>query len=428
MFNIFKSKKDKSKEDKKSLNINKSIIIDSIKHGVLIMGLIYISYVLIINKLEPEKIENQNFLVLSNVVREPNMNESVFDDFEKNAPKYLLNRNVVLGSNFTPFYKWLTIPQIEVLRKFTLFYVMKYIEEDKNNQFFTFDYEKINITNITKFKTGEYNNGVIVQFPISQYQGNDTKYIYYYNMGEYHINATINNLDEINSINLLQTQINDLYLVCKKLEVKDQEYSFTDCKTEYGAGVEYFTNNWKNINNLPNVVKLKTRLFYEYYALSMQGLTNDSSCYDNYSIIEYNIFFMNCEKDINQAINNINEFGNGKKYDYLNYSRKVSSSLKIKTEDLSPELGFVSVGYKYKAIRMLLDKYAPSYSYDELWMVTKIVNEKWNPEYPQIVVDLANYSQQDIYNIKNARQISKDLTKKNLELEKQEKAKVKQNT
>ena len=267
MFNIFKSKKDKSKEDKKSLNINKSIIKDSIKQGVMIMGLIYISYVLMINKLEPEKIENQNFLVLSNVVREPNMNESVFDDFEKNAPKYLLNRNVVLGSNFTPFYKWLTIPQIEVLRKFTLFYVMKYIEEDKNNQFFTFDYEKINITNITKFKTGEYNNGVIVQFPISQYQGNDTKYIYYYNMGEYHINATINNLDEINSINLLQTQINDLYLVCKKLEVKDQEYSFTDCKTEYGAGVEYFTNNWKNINNLPNVVKLKTRLFYEYYAL-----------------------------------------------------------------------------------------------------------------------------------------------------------------
>lgn len=416
MFKIFNKKN-------KIETVKKSMIKDIFKNGVVIIGVSMLIYLVFKNNISPEPLPDQIYIDLKNTIKEPNLNESEILLFQKNANKFVFARSVVVGSNFTPFYKWLTIPQIEILRKFTLFYFIQYIENDQQNQFFNFNLDKISINNIHRFKSGYYENGIILNFPINnrqEYENN--KYLYSNRIGNFEEFAKIDNTDEVNVINLLNSSSNgDIYLICQNLQKINNKYLFSSCKTEYSAGLDYFKKIWLNINNVPDFVFLKTKLFYEYYALSIQGLNKDSYCYKDYPIIEYQEFFINCQIDIKNGINKINNYGSKDREDYLKFSQQISKSLKIKSTDLSPSLGFQPIGYKYKAIQMLLDKYAPIYSSEQLWMIKKIVNKKWNPEYPSIVLDLSNYSEQDIYDIKNANQIGKELKQKNKELEQKQK-------
>lgn len=410
----------KRKEDNSAFNLMYYMLKSTIKSGVVLLGGVYFAYSYISDRFTPKNGNNQIYLNLSNTVQEPNMNESVFNSFEKNAPKYYLQKDVVLGSNFTPLFKWLNIKQIELIRNFVLYNSIKRIEDEKDNKFFSYDYNYVNITNIKNFNSNDYTSGLIINFPINSYHEIDNKYIYQQSFGNYNVYATISKLDEVNSINIIQSKSlkDNIYLVCRTLNINNDNYSFSNCKTEYGEALDYFTNNWKNINNAPNIVNLKTRLFYEYYALAIQGLSNDSVCFNTTSIVELDGYIENCQKDIEQSIINISQFSNDAYKDYLNYSREISSSLKIKTEDLTPDLGFTSLGYKDQAIRLLLNKYAPMYSADDLWMAKKLVNKYWNPDYPKAVLDISSYSNQDIYDLKHAREIAKAITQENIEKEK----------
>lgn len=396
-------------------------IFKTAKKYLFFFTLFFLVITYVVNKLKPpENTLNQTYLDLGKIEqKDPNLNESDIDFFIKNTEKYTLDKNVILYSNFVPLYKWLTVNQIEVLRKYTIFYVLQYIEEDKTSQFFKFNYDKINITNIKNFNSGTYINGIIVQFPINQYKNENNIYSYFNNLGEYKINAIISNTDDINAINLVTEQKNDIFLICKNVKVNNYNYTFSDCITEYQEALNYFNNSWKNINNFPNAVFLKNRLFYEYYSLAMQGLNNNSKCFSQYKITEYQNFFVDCQIDINNGIKNINNFGNKEKGDYLELSQNISKSLNINSEDLTPEFGFNSLGLKNRAIKLLLDTYAPMKTTEEILMATKIVNQKWNPEYPMATLDLGSYSAQDIYDIKHANEIGKALIEKNKQLEKE---------
>lgn len=392
----------------------------NIKKSLFFFALAFIILTYTLNKIKPENETNQVYLNLNNVEKlDPNLNESDLEFFNKDVDKYILDKNVILYSNFTPLYKYLSIPQIEVLRKYTIFYVLQYIEEDKNSIFFKFNYNKINITNIKNFYSGTYNNGIIISFPINQHNGTDTEYYYYNNIGNYNITASISKLDDINAINLVSTQKNDIFLVCQKLSVNNNNYSFNNCTTEYQEALNYFSNTWKNINNFPNAVNKNTRIFYEYYSLAMQGLNNDSKCFNNYGILNYIDFFVDCQIDIEKGVKNINNLGNIEKGDYLKFSKNISKSLNLKSEDLTPDFGFNSLGLKYRAVKLLLDTYVPIKTTEQIIMVNNIVNQKWNPEYPMATLDLGTYSEQDIYNIKHANEIGKALIEKNKKIEKQ---------
>lgn len=412
----------KRKEDNSAFNLMYYMLKSTIRSGVILLCGIYFAYSYISDRFTPKEVNNQIYLNLSNTIQEPNMNESVFSEFEKNAPKYFLQKDVILGSNFTPLFKWLNLKQIELIRNFVLYNTIKRIEYEKENKFFLYDYNYVNITNIKNFTSNEYTSGLILNFPINSYNEVDNQYIYQQSFGNFNIYATISKLDEVNSINIIQSKAlkDNIYLVCRSLNINNTNYYFSNCKTEYGEALSYFTNNWKNINNAPNIVNLKTRLFYEYYTLAIQGLSNDSVCFNNTSIVELDNYIENCQKDISQSINNINQFSNENYKDYLNYSHEISKSLKVNVDDLTPELGFTSIGYKDQAIRLLLNKYAPMYSADDLWMAKKIVNKYWNPDYPKAVLDISSYSNQDIYDLKHSREIAKSITQENIEKEKQQ--------
>lgn len=399
----------------------KRFVKEFFKGSFLILCVSVLGYTILVSRIEPPQSKEIRYIDLKNVISlDSNINESALSFLQNNSQKYILDKSVVVNSGFVPFLKWVQINQVDVLKKINMYYTLNYIENGIDNEYFKYNYDRITVSNTNRFQGGDA-NGIIVYFPTNNYiEKSATSYEFHNELGKKEIIANINNIDEINAINLLQTQTNDLYLICRNLSRTQDVLTFDDCKTEYSEALQVFKNIWQNINNAPFAVDVNARLFFEYYLLAMQNITSDSSCYINYGAYDFKNFYDNCSKDIIKSAIELNDQNISNKNKYLDYSKNISNSLMIKDEDLTPEMGFSAVGYKDMAVRNLLDKYAPMYSIEQLNMAKQIVNKYYDYKHPKGILELDGYSYEDIYNIKNADAIGKEKLRKNQELEKQQ--------
>lgn len=416
--NFFNKNKDTPSEQK--------TLFKELKKSSIVVFVVIGSFFFLKNQLKPNSEDpNVEFMKIGSTTKEPNLDESQLLYLEKNAPKYILRKDTFLNSNFTPLFRRLTINQINLMRKLVIYNTLNFIENDIQSKYFIFNYKRLNIENVSKFKSGEYPEGVIIQIP-KKYQDYDSKYVYQKQLARFIITATINNADELSAVNLTNNVSNndDSYLICYKLEIKENEYNFSNCKTDYSEAIKYFTDNWNNVNKFPAVVNKNTRIFYAFNTLSFWGLKNNSFCYKNLdsNIAEIFNFYPECYKEILLADQNIRNQNPSETKEYLVYSSFVSKSLLLNVDDFKYEDGFENIGLKQQAIQLLFDKYRDlkTSRADFAFVANKIVNKYWDPEHPYATLDLGTYTPQDIWDLKNADLVVKKIVENNIALEKKQ--------
>lgn len=420
---IFFKKKDKKE---KVEDVKKSFIKDTFKMTFMVSACVFVGYRIISRETVPDLSGDRTYLDLQNVIKNPNVNESTLDFIEKNAKTYFFKPQFIKGSSFIPVYKYVTVPQIEIMRKFSIYYYLEYIENGTENKYFKYDIKRLDITNISSLKSGVYSNGISVLFNPEKISGTDDSYNLSSSYGSYRVSTKITDIDEINAINLTSADRSDIYLICTNLNKKSEtDLEFSNCKTEYSYALQYFTDLWKNINSSPMIIQTHARLFFEYYILTLQNLNPKSVCYsDDYKIYEYKYFVKDCSTDVKNADDDMDYVSNEKYRSNIDFSIKVSKSLFLRDEDLSTDYGFNPIGYRYKAEKLILQTYIKGYYTNAQLMATKeVVLKHYNKQYPAASLDLGTYTNQDIYDIVNADKINQMKALENGKRENEEKAK-----
>ena len=343
--------------------------------------------------------ENVNTIIL----KDPNLSKNKIDELDKlNLFKSKGQSGYIEDSNYVPIKKYLSANKLQFLKNITNYYTFQKLSNDSSNDFFKYNLNSINITNLDSIQTNLKNYNVSMNVSSTIF---GSEYIINNQMGDYNISAIITNTDTKNVLSRSILEKNQISFICQKMFRQNKNIILRDCGTDAEYANEYLFITMSNLNNNPSIVSNDTKNFYYYMILSAYFLDPDSICSKNNSIYYSEENMQACNIDLKASRDKINGLTMTDRDNYLKYTYKISKSLKINLPSLSANSGFEVLDYKYLAEKMLENKYLVYENWQKKYLWGEI-NRIYDPKNPQNVLNMELY---DDYKLRNINEVEKKL-------------------
>lgn len=395
---------------------------------VALVSFLYNKYITEFSPKEGDDIKYEN---LDKLKKNPNNKNDVLK-FVESLPRFVLKNNYLADSKFTPISYYLSNNDVLLLKNYIIFNTLYFINNGCNlDQNFDYDFININDNSLNYLKDSNYDNySLTTKVNLDLLSLKDNSFITNIYTNKYKVmvdisTSTYNELVTARSYNNNSEQI----VLCSKLSTDSitGDKTISNCISEFEYSKIYFIDLYSNLNNTPSLVDLDTRLKVFYILSSARYLNSDSICYTSPDINNYIEYHNECIKEIELSRSKIlksNFSVNAQdRFSYLDYTNRISFSLKIPYGALDSSNGFINEYMFKEAKKLIIDKYNLDPIMDRYLIETEI-SKVWNTNNPSAVLNLNNYG--DVFeNIKNQRELKKlklekELRDKELERKNQE--------
>lgn len=359
---------------------------------VALVGVVYTKY---IRYIQPKEDINDKYENISTYKINANSRVDILKVVES-LPRFKAKNNVVIDSKFRPINQYLSKEQIVLLRNYIVFNTLYMIDKSVNlDDNFSYDY--INVVNeLQSIQVGSYkdHNLFLSLLPKDIYQLSDS-FLYRTSLSNGKNLLVKINTSTYNNLVLASNYVNiERYnLFCSMYEQDGDNLVFSNCIDEYEYANNYFNSLYSNLNNVPSMVNLDTRLKVFYLLANSYYLKDDSACYYAPSMDMYMQNYNDCIEDLNAArIKLVNVgYSNGSGiFNYLDFTNMLSFSLKIPYDSINNSNGFYNE-FKFKEAKRMI---ARTYGFDQVldrYMIESEINKVWDKNDPDRIFNLSNY-------------------------------------